>query len=189
MKKLKFYHWLIIAFVGMVVVGFGIGYVTDQTRDKSVQGTQIQVSPSETISPSPAQTPEPQPTEEPTQQTTAKPKPVYQPTAETAPEQSAPTPIVQDTPVVDTGPVCNEGRKAELLAKYMSDLQKITMEKNEKWEQSSTNYLNNLPILGQDLATKIMNDERSMANMEYDGDKAYLDAMYNLDLKSISCSN
>ncbi len=113
-----------------------------------------------------------------------------EPTVKTpAKKETVVEPQITPPPAPVVVPVCDEVRKAELLAKYMSDLKKISTEKNGKWEQSSINYLNNLPSLGKDLATKIMNDERSMANMEYDGDKAYLDAMYNLDLKSISCSN
>lgn len=43
MKKLKLYHWLIIAFIGMVIVGLGIGYVIDRSKNKSVQGIETQI--------------------------------------------------------------------------------------------------------------------------------------------------
>jgi len=44
MKKLKFYHWLIVAFIGMVIVGFGIGYAVDRSKNKNIQGAQTQMN-------------------------------------------------------------------------------------------------------------------------------------------------
>jgi len=176
MKKFKFYHWLIIAFIGMAIISLGIVYVVDRSKNKSVQGTETQaVMPKVETPKTEVKKDEPK-SEEPIKEETKTP------VKETVTEpkyQSEPNKVI----------TCDESRKVELLSKYMSDLQKISEVKKEKWDQSSVNYLNNLSTLGKDLATKIMNDERSTADMEYSGDKAYLDAMHNLDLKSINCSN
>lgn len=184
MGNLKFYYWLIIGFVGMIIVGFGIGYVVDRLKDRGVQGTQIQVSPSQTIGSSPTQTPEQKPIEEPTQQATITPKPVYQPTSESTAE-STPEP----TPASTSTPTCDQSRKAEITTQYNSDIARILAVKNKKWDDALTDYQYHITIMNLDLASKILDDARELANMEYDGDKAYLDAMYNLDLKSINCSN
>lgn len=101
-RKLKNYHWLIIGFVGAIIIGLGIGYTTDRLNNKNIEGTKTQITqPNPTAPPTINTTPTPSTTTN----TTTTPKATT--TAPKAPTTAKPTSTTSDyKPYI--APVCTQ---------------------------------------------------------------------------------
>jgi len=86
-RKLKIYHWLIIGFIGAIIIGLGVGYTADQLKNKNIEGTKTQITSPKVEE---TQVEEPKPTE-------TKSEPIKSSSANTPNTQpKATTPAVND---------------------------------------------------------------------------------------------
>lgn len=200
MKKLKFYHWLIISFVGMIIVGLSVGYAIDRSKNKGIQGTKTQVTSPKVESPKIEEKKnEPKAEESVNKETKSEAKTPAQEETAAEPQITSPS---------NTKPVCDEARKAPLFVRYNEDLIQAEAERRKLYDEAIANYNAEIALVDQrcsaiwdpfarencrkgvfDAAGRTLEDAKELANMDYNGTKTYLDAMYNLDLKSINCSN
>jgi len=132
------------------------------------------------------------------------PNPTPEPINTTKPvkDTSTPTPVIKP----DNRPVCDESRKVALTNQYNSDIARILAVKNKKWDEALIVYNNEVNSIDQtcgviwdpeargqcrktimEMAGRTLDGARELANMDYNADKLYLDAMLSLDLKSINC--
>jgi len=145
-KKLKIYHWLIIAFIGMVIVGLGIGYAIDRSKNKSVQGAETQITSPKVETPKTEVKKDANVDESandatqntPTTTGSAKKETITPtPTSTSTPTTSnnnpvnIPTPIIVPTPEHPPVKTCDTGGKENLLAWYD---EKISSE-NDRYNQ------------------------------------------------------
>jgi len=128
----------------------------------------------------------------------------------TSTDTKAPT-GTQTTPPSTTKPSCNVSKKTELTNKYNADINEARQERDQLLNEANAEYASagdrareryrdiwdpdeRGRLVAQDIAiaSTVLEQSRSYANNDYNSTEMYLTTlttMYNLDLKSINCSN
>lgn len=143
MKKIKFWHWLVICFVGMLIVGLGIGYTMDRSKNKNVKNTQTQIITPKTESPIVDEKKEEVQVEESPKSTTKKDV-----SSEPAPESTEqPQPTEQSQPPEQSSYIepCNDTKKqADIYFEnsYYQDLVNIENQRHNNVTDQAQKTLN-----------------------------------------------
>lgn len=202
MKKFKFYHWLIIAFIGMITAGLGIGYAIDRSKNKGIQNTQTQITSPRVETPKTEEK-----KDEPKIEESVRKEVKNEPTAETPVNEEA-VAEPQITPPSATKPTCDEAKKLALTTQYNTDIAQAVQKRDQLLSDANAEYASagdrareeykdifdpfareRLVAQAISLANTILVDARNSANMDYNGTETYLTLMYNAELQGIYCSN
>ncbi len=209
MEKLKFYHWLIIGFIGIVIIGSLIYWRTNHQEE--VLGIEDKIVNTPIDSPSAETTiidDRSNPTNsednsiEKTNTNESTPK------SSNTIEQPIPTPVVQDVPFVNTKPACDEAKRIAFTTQYNTDIAQAVQKRDKLLRDANAEYASagdrarekykdiwdpevRGRLVADDIsfASRVFEQAKSSANSDFNSTEMYLTTMYNLDLQSISCTN